>query len=90
MKISLALTLASISALSYKGHSLYDSPTYWACIAITQTMSPQPTSSFKSGMNRIQGTAFGAIFGMATLEWFTVDDGVWIPLMMGLWVALCR
>ena len=64
--------------------------TTWGVIALCQTMSPHPSSSFKAGFNRIQGTVFGAIYGMAVLEWMNVRSRVGILVALSIWVFLCR
>jgi hypothetical protein len=53
-------------------------------------MSPHPTSSFKSGLNRIMGTALGSIWGVALIEWLDIHDKLALLLCLTLWVFLCR
>ena len=53
-------------------------------------MSPHPSSSFKSGFNRIQGTVLGSIYGMAILEWCRVKSRLGILISLSIWVFLCR
>jgi len=90
IKLSLALTIASILALSSRARGVVGPGNYWAAIVITKIMTPFPTSSFNSAVSRIFGTAVGAAYAITLLEWFNIRDGVLFAILMALWIFFCR
>lgn len=52
-------------------------------------MSSHPSSAFKSGANRAQGTVLGAIFGLAVTQWAPIRSPVLIVMVLTLWVFIC-
>jgi len=87
LKVGLAILLSSIVVLvDDKNLGLQ---TIWCPITVAQTMSSHPSSAFKSGANRVQGTVLGAVMGMAVTTWAPIHNKALIVLVLTLWVFIC-
>lgn len=86
-KVGLAVALSSITVLS-QGVTL-GPQTIWGPIAVCQTMSSHPSSAFRSGANRIQGTVLGAVFGLGVTQWFLIHHPIGILVILTAWVFVC-
>ncbi len=87
LKVGLAILLSSIVVLVDDAH--LGLQTIWCPITVAQTMSSHPSSAFKSGANRIQGTVLGAVMGLAVTTWAPIHDKAVIVLVLTLWVFVC-
>jgi hypothetical protein len=87
LKVALAILLASIVVLADDKH--LGLQTIWCPITVAQTMSSHPSSAFKSGANRVQGTVLGAVMGMAVTTWAPVVNKVAIVFILTAWVFVC-
>ena len=90
LKIGLAIATSSMFVLSDHAKARLGPTTIWSTIAISQTLSPYPSSSFRTGFNRIQGTVFGCMYAMITLDWFGAKDDVAVLISITVWVFLCN
>jgi len=87
LKVGLAILLSSIVVLVDDKH--LGLQTIWCPITVAQTMSSHPSSAFKSGANRVQGTVLGAVMGMAVTTWAPIHNKALIVLVLTLWVFIC-
>eukprot|EP00624_Nannochloropsis_granulata_P003238 evm.model.NODE_2639_length_36550_cov_21.569138.10 len=87
VKVGLAILLSSIVVLVDDKH--LGLQTIWCPITVAQTMSSHPSSAFKSGANRVQGTVLGAVMGMAVTTWAPIHNKALIVLVLTLWVFIC-
>jgi len=90
LKVGLAVAISSVFVLLNSAQARMGPLAIWAVIALCQTLSPYPSSSFRTGLNRIQGTVFGCVYAMATLDWFEVRHSAWIVIAITLWVFVCN
>lgn len=84
LKVALAYVLVTLTMLILTGPR-----TPWGLIAVCQSLSSHPGSSFKAGLQRIQGTVLGGMFGIVVLNWLQWDSKLAVVLSLTGWVFFC-
>lgn len=84
LKVALSVVLASVGILLHHGPA-----NAWAVVAVCQSLTSHPGSSFRSAWNRIQGTVLGGMAGIAALGWCGLTSPFAIVAFITVWTLFC-